>query len=342
MKIPLELLLITSSLGAVQSGFFSIYLLSAPKRKELSTRLLGFFLLALAIRMAKSVGYYFSNDNLPAIIENIGYAANLAIAPLLFLYVKSFLSENFAFKNLYWLHLLPAFLVLMFSPFLDDWFWLGPGVGYFLSLYYFGAYFPFIYYLLFKNRHVSKEKFAWLLLLSVGLNLVWAAYAANFLLGLVSYITAPTVFSLVIYPISFFALKRYGLFVKNEKYQNSGLTAEFIEACGEKIENLVQHDKVYLDANLTLPKLAKRLAVSSQTASEVINRHFQMSFADLINSYRLKAARTRLADLKSKDQKIASIAFECDFGTLSAFNTIFKKHAGLTPSEYRRKHLPAR
>ncbi len=107
MNIPIEFLLITSSIGAVQSGFFSVYLLSSRQNRGISTRLLGFLLLALAIRMAKSCGWYFSHDNLPAIIENIGYAAHLAIAPLLFLYVKSLTKENFEFKKTHLLHLYP-------------------------------------------------------------------------------------------------------------------------------------------------------------------------------------------------------------------------------------------
>lgn len=337
MNIPIEFLLITSSIGAVQSGFFSLYLLSQPKKREISTRILGFLLLALAVRMAKSCGWYFSNDNLPAIIENIGYAAHLAIAPLLFLYVKSFVEENFEFKKTTLFHFTPTSVTLLFSPFLDDWFWLGSFSGYFLSLYYFGAYFPFIYFLIYKNRTISKEEKSWLFVLIIGVNLVWVAYAANFLLGLVSYITAPTLFSLVIYPISFFALKQHKVFVRTAKYQNSALTPEQIKVYGETVENLMKVEKIYRNSNLTLPKLAKRIDVSTQIASEIINRHFDKNFADFINSYRLEDAQEMLKDTRNRHKKIASIAFDCGYGTLSAFNTSFKKHTNLTPSDFKRR-----
>lgn len=337
MTIPFEFLLITSSIGAVQSGFFSLYLLSASKKKEISTKFLGFLLLALAVRMAKSCAWYFSNDNLPAFIENIGYAAHLAIAPLLFLYVKSLTKENFEFKKVHLFHLLPTFLTLLFAPFLDDWFWLGKFGGYLLSLYYLGAHFPFIYFSLFKNDTSSTEERTWLLTLTIGLNLVWAAYAANFLFGLVSYITAPTIFSLVIYPISFFALKQHGIFTKTGKYQNSVLTNKQIESLAKRVEDLMQIKKIYRDSRLTLPKLSKRIDVSPQIASEIINRHFQMSFADFINNYRLEEAKQLLQNPENADKKIAAIAFECGYGTLSGFNTIFKKHTSLTPSEFKRK-----
>ena len=293
-------------------------------------------MLALAARMAKSVGYYFSNDQLPAFVENIGYAAHLAIAPLLFLYVKSVVDDRLVGNKTCLLHLFPTLIVLALSLFLDDWFWLAKNGGYFVSLFYFGTYFPFIYHSLFKNR-VSKEETNWLLFLTLGINLVWAAYAANFLLGLVSYITAPLVFSLVIYAISFFAFRKKELFARTAKYQNSILTTEQIRAYCEKLQNLMIIDKLYHDPRLTLPKLAKRISASAQTTSEIINRHFQMSFADFLNSYRLKDAEQMLPDPQNSDRKIASIAFECGFGTLSTFNTAFKKHTGLTPSEYKRK-----
>src|SRR5690349_17027722 len=99
MKIPFELLLITCSTGAIQSCFLSIYLFLSKKRTTLSHKLLACLLLALALRMAKSAGYYFSGNNLSAPVENIGYAAHVAIAPLLLLYIKSFLNPGWLLRK---------------------------------------------------------------------------------------------------------------------------------------------------------------------------------------------------------------------------------------------------
>lgn len=342
MQIPVEFILITSSVGALQSGFFSLYLLSAPKRRQISTTLLGCLLLVLAVRMAKSTGYYFSGGDLHIIFANIGYAAHLAIAPFLFLYVKSVVVKNFVFGKMTGLHFLPSFLVLIFAGFLDDNFWLSKSGGYFWSLYYFGAYFPFIYYVLFKNtKSLDKEK-VWLLILTIGINLVWAAYAANFLLGLVSYITAPVLFSIVFYALSFFGLKHFGIFHSEKpsikKYKNSTLTGEQIQDYAEQIETLMETEKIYRDSKLTLSKLARKLAVSRQIVSEVVNRHFEASFADYVNTYRLEEACRMLKEKENRDKKIASIAFECGFGTVSAFNISFKKYTQMTPSEYKKQH----
>ncbi len=348
MNIPMEFILVTSSLGAAQSGFFGAYFLSTLKRRDFSRLFLGLLFIALSIRMGKSVGYYFSNDNLPSFVENIGYAAHIAIAPLLFLYAKSFVEKSFIFKKGYWFLLIPSGLALVFSPFLDDSFWLGTPKGYFLSLYYFGLHFPFIYYLLFKTirgrkKRISKQEIVWLFMVVIGINFVWAAYAANYLLGLVPYITAPLAFSFVIYPISFFILTQYKMFLpdesEDEKYKNSSLTKKQIEDFAGEIETFVVSENGYRDTNLTLSKLARHMTVSSQAVSEVVNRYFEMSFTEYVNTHRLEEACLMLKDERNYDKKIASVAYECGFGTLSAFNTLFKKQTKMTPTEYKKNFV---
>ncbi len=93
---------------------------------------------------------------------------------------------------------------------------------------------------------------------------------------------------------------------------------EQIENYAEQIESLMDNSNKFIAAsNLTLPRLAKRIGVSPQIASEIINRHFHLSFADFINSYRLKDAKKMLQDEQNFDKKIVAIAFECGYGTLS-------------------------
>jgi AraC-like DNA-binding protein len=44
-----------------------------------------------------------------------------------------------------------------------------------------------------------------------------------------------------------------------------------------------------------------------------------------------------LADGEKQHLKILSLALDAGFNSKSSFNAIFKKHTGLTPSEYRKK-----
>lgn len=347
MKIPFELLLITCSTGAIQSGFLSIYLFLSKKRTILSHKLLAFFLLALTIRMTKSAGYYFFHNHLPAPVENIGYAAHIAIAPLLFLYIKSFLNPEFVFEKKYWIHLFPALCILLLFPFLNHGFWLNEFNGYRFSLFYMGIYLVFIFYFLWQKfslnkKLLSRPEWTWLFILTAGITVIWAAYAANFLLGWVAYITAPVIFSLLIYVASYFALKQHIVLFKETKrteakYKNSSLSQQQLQFWANRILQVMENDKPYHDQQFNLARLSRLTGTSPHISSEVINRYFQKNFPDFITGFRLEDACQILKTNCRQNEKIASIAFETGFSTLSSFNTAFKKYTQVTPSEYRKK-----
>ncbi|WP_304235599.1 helix-turn-helix transcriptional regulator [Jiulongibacter sediminis] len=99
-----------------------------------------------------------------------------------------------------------------------------------------------------------------------------------------------------------------------------------------KLETLVTDEKIYLDPNLTIPKMAEKIQIQPYLLSQMINNYYHQSFPDYINSFRIEEAKTLLED---NSLKISSIAADCGFNTLSSFNLAFKKHASKTPSQYR-------
>jgi AraC-like DNA-binding protein len=338
-KIPFEILLITSSVGALQSAFFGFYLLSFKKGNKAANQLLAFLLLAFAVRMAKSVSYYFAEGHeIPKLLENIGYSAHIAITPLVWLYLNAYLKKDYRFHWLkHGIHLLPFVLIVLLSPFLTSAFWLRQG-GYTCSLYLMGAYLPFCFYLVWQHvNNLLGPQRLWLFCLLIGVLLVWAAYVGNFLFGQVSYITAPVVFSIVMYFMSYLGLSRNNIFIQETKYKNSVFTGTEVEQFFNKLQELMLREKPYKDTQLTLPKLAKLSGASPNLLSQAINEKARQNFPDYINSYRVKEAQILLADSSYANQKIASIAFDAGFNTLSAFNLAFKKFTQSTPSEYRKK-----
>jgi len=68
----------------------------------------------------------------------------------------------------------------------------------------------------------------------------------------------------------------------------------------------------------------------------VINESFRRSFYDYVNQYRVDEARQLLLDPAKADHKIASIAYDSGFNSLSTFNDVFKKMAGVTPSQFKK------
>lgn len=355
MQLPLEILVLLSSVGALQSLFFAIYLFTLTNGNRTANRMLAWLLLALTGRVAKSVGYYFTDDNLPTMLENLGFGANTAITPLLYLYFLAFLNPKYKFRPKQLLHLIPFFAIVLFDPLIKDTFWLKWG-GYHLVLHHMFVYWVLAGYVLYlyliKNpQGVSKIARSWVLILWVGIGLIWAAYASNFFLHWVPYITAPVIFSLLMYIVGFIGLKRNQLFFDKNvaesketkvKYKHSNLGDPDADLYLEKLKLLMKEEAPYESPDLTLPKLAKSLQMPAYLLSQLINERLNQNFSDFINSYRVKQAQQMLVDPEGQKQKIASIAYDCGFNTLSAFNLAFKKHAQMTPSQYRKKHLVAK
>jgi AraC-like DNA-binding protein len=97
----------------------------------------------------------------------------------------------------------------------------------------------------------------------------------------------------------------------------------------------MEHERPFTDGDLTIQKLAAQLSVPSHHLSQVINERLNQTFSDFINSYRVEEAKRRLLDPAAKHLSILGIAEEVGFNSKSSFNSVFKKHTNMTPSEFR-------
>jgi AraC-like DNA-binding protein len=120
-----------------------------------------------------------------------------------------------------------------------------------------------------------------------------------------------------------------------QKYAKSGLSVEQLENYKEQLSNLMQSEQAYLNADLTLPKLASLVNCPVNHLSQVINSGFDMSFFDYLNQFRIEDAKKLLCLEDGQLQAILSIAFEVGFNSNSAFYAAFKKSCGMTPAQYR-------
>lgn len=121
------------------------------------------------------------------------------------------------------------------------------------------------------------------------------------------------------------------------KYEKSGLSDEAALRYKEALLRLLEEQKPYTQNNLTLPELAMMLEISPHNLSEVINSRLNKSFYDLINEYRVEQVKKDLADPSKNNLKLLSIAFDAGFNSKASFNTIFKQHTRITPSEFRKR-----
>ena len=130
--------------------------------------------------------------------------------------------------------------------------------------------------------------------------------------------------------------------VVSSKYAKSGLGHQKIEIYKNRLTDLMSRDKVFLDPDITLPKLAVMVNCSVNHLSQAVNSGFNMSFFDFLNSYRIEEAKTILLRCDAMSQSILDVSFAVGFNSNSAFYAAFKKATGQTPAQFRRAVEPSK
>jgi AraC-like DNA-binding protein len=102
----------------------------------------------------------------------------------------------------------------------------------------------------------------------------------------------------------------------------------------QRLRQLLEIEKIYLEADLSLPALAQRVGLSTHELSYVLNEGFRVNFFQFINAYRVAEAQRLLASAQHQHLSMVGIAFEAGFSSKTTFNTTFKKTTGLTPSQF--------
>jgi ligand-binding sensor domain-containing protein/AraC-like DNA-binding protein len=134
----------------------------------------------------------------------------------------------------------------------------------------------------------------------------------------------------------FFYRQRLSRRHRLEKYKFSTLNDNKTREYVSRLEQAMEKDKLYLDPDLTLAKLAASTTIPPKHLSQVINERFELNFNDFVNRYRIEEAKRKLLAIKAVDSKLLRIAFEAGFNSKSVFFSTFKKSTGLSPSEFRR------
>ena len=124
-----------------------------------------------------------------------------------------------------------------------------------------------------------------------------------------------------------------------QKYAKSGLDKEQLQCYTSRLAILMADKKVFLQPDLTLPKLAAMVGCSVNHLSQAVNSGFHMSFFDFLNSYRIEEAKLMLSQRDGRPDSILDVSFAVGFNSNSAFYAAFKKSTGQTPAQFRRGFL---
>ena len=153
-----------------------------------------------------------------------------------------------------------------------------------------------------------------------------------------------------VYAIGYFGLRQPALLVPPESeapseartpYARSGMTEAEADRQKEALVALMETEHPYRRGDLTLPDLADALGISAHNLTEVINTRLGQSFYDFVNGYRVREVQARLTDPAFAHWTVLALGMEAGFNAKSSFNAAFKRHAGMTPSQYRQRHAEA-
>ncbi|RYC52323.1 helix-turn-helix domain-containing protein [Flagellimonas olearia] len=124
--------------------------------------------------------------------------------------------------------------------------------------------------------------------------------------------------------------------VKEEKKSNTHplLSDEELKNLEGRFHTVLVEQKLYLDENLTLGKIASLMDTTDKKLSFFINHHLHTTFYDLINKERVAMVKTQLHEKALQQYTLLGIAHNSGFKSKTSFNRIFKKETGLSPSEY--------
>jgi AraC-like DNA-binding protein len=118
------------------------------------------------------------------------------------------------------------------------------------------------------------------------------------------------------------------------EYKKSGLKTEEAELYHQRLMQLMTEKKLYLEPKLTLNALADELGISVNHLSQLINQYQGKNFYDFVNEYRIEEFKARVSSPRNKHLSILAIALDSGFNSKSSFNSVFKKHTGITPSQF--------
>ena len=202
----------------------------------------------------------------------------------------------------------------------------------------------------FRSPHLNDRQrkytrfLGWILRIKIGYLFLWFLLVVIYVTGRITgrdllFISENltdilwVLFSLLIFAMGFFAVRQPELLRERKPYKDQVLPAPEFDAVVTALSKLLVQEKVFIQKDLTLERLAHMIPTGSHTLSRVINERYQKNFTELINTYRVEAFVKKIKEHK-KVGSFLEIAFSVGFNSKPTFNRAFKKLKGKTPRAY--------
>jgi len=294
--------------------------------------------------------------------------ALFAAAPVLYLYAKSLIQENFTFSRMDALYLTPPVIYLLALPaiyftlgklpmldsalnyqslYTNPLFWVFTWVQHLVKIGYGATTLHLLQQHKVQLQHTSSNTDDvdgnWLKIMVVGFLLLWVMQAFSQLCHELNWtILAQFValsgnyflFALVNFLV-ILSLTRSTETTKNDKTPSqSTQTKEYTSEQVKRLERTITERQPHLKPDLTLEELSKISSIPQRTLSSIINRHHKKNFFEYVNEHRAERAALLLLE-QNGNLTMLDIMEDAGFNSKSAFNRFFKKSKGMTPTQYK-------
>lgn len=357
-------------ISGFQGSFLALVLIVKNLRKLNANLFLALLLIIVSLYQFKELiiieGYFASFPHLMAALVPLLYL----IGPLYYFYIKFSIARTVNLKKIDILHLVPSLICfLTILPF-----YLKSGAEK-LAMYhapqpgdfqmssskglYYGLILIFMFFYCLKSLSlITKENgfFDGRTTRSNKMTMIWLKYYTwSFMFFIALFLTAQLIFifvesfryyimlstilasSIMIHFVGYWATKesKIASLGEGDKERKSGISKAKGEELKSIILDMLEIKKVYIMSDLDTQYFCKNLSINSQYLSQMINDEFNCSLTHLINSYRIEEAKRMIKSNSYDHLNFLGIAFEVGFSNKNTFTRTFKRHTGMTPSEFK-------
>lgn len=340
-----QLLFFFSAIGVFNALLLCIYLFFGMSEKKIAHYLLAVLLLMFCLRVGVSCIYFF-DKYLSANWIQLGLTANFLIGPIVWSYVQLTLSRRdkltLVEKTHLWGNVLLIITFGLVYPFQNHYQIWDNKIRYLihwqLTIYLLLTtiqLFPILKKGLKAQRSTTPEEWRALLVYFITLLI-----SIGFVVSLyTTYVLGPVFTSIVFYGLVLTAIfKRKvikNIFFTPSKYRNKKIDDSTAKKLIIRLEKLMTEEELYKNALLKLEVIAKKMKITDNHLSQLLNDNIGKSYTVYINEYRINAAKKIL--ISHPDRTIEAIGYEVGYNAKASFFTRFKKETGMTPSAFKKQ-----
>ena len=105
-----------------------------------------------------------------------------------------------------------------------------------------------------------------------------------------------------------------------------------MEELKERLCNVLEREKLYLNPDIRVGDLAERLYTNKSYLAQTIKIKLNKNFCQLVHYYRVREAMRLYA--QNPDLTITQLCRRVGFNSMTTFNTAFGRNTGFTPAEW--------